>query len=146
MLIKNTNPNELLAEFKRDRNFCPYNEEELERLKKEGERLRKDVTDSIGIWNKEVYFNYSLSKIAHKGVRYEYGEYGSIYRISPERYSKKCTEYVRFEDFGKIVFFYGIKDSDGNSVWSIEATRADGKNLEAWLWIVEELKFKKVGY
>ena len=146
MLIKNTNPNELLAEFERDKNFCPYNEEELERLKKEAERLRKDVTCDISIKHNGAWLRYKLLDISDKGIRYEYGEYGSIYRISPERYSKKCTEYVRFEDFGKIVFFYGIKDSDGNSVWSIEATRADGKNLEAWLWIVEELKFKKVGY
>ena len=145
MLIKNTNPNELLAEFKRDRNFCPYNEEELERLKKEGERLRKDVTDSIGIWNKEVYFNYSLSKIAHKGVRYEYGEYGSIRRILLE-YSEEQTECVRFEDLCKTVFFFRFANQDGSVDWSVNVTRINDVNREVWLWIGKEVKFSTFGY
>lgn len=145
MLIKNTNPNELLAEFEWDKNFCPYNEEELERLKKEAERLRKDVTCDISIKHNGAWLEYKLLDIADKGVRYEYGEYGSIYRISPEHYSKECTEYVRFEGFGKIVFFYSITNSDGNSVWSVEVTRINDLNKEAWLWIGEEVKFKKLG-
>lgn len=112
MLIKNTNPNELLAEFERDKNFCPYNEEELERLKKEGERLRKDVTCDIGFWQGTTYFSYSLLRIVDKDVRYEYGEYGSIRRIS-FAYPLEQTEYVRFEDFGKIVFFSDLRIQTG---------------------------------
>lgn len=146
MLIKNTNPNELLTEFERDKNFCPYNEEELERLKKEAERLRKDATCDISIKHNGVWLGYKLLDISDKGVRYEYGECGSIYRISPERYSKECTEYVRFESFDKIVFLYDIKDSNGNSVWSVEVTRINDLNKEAWLWIGEEVKFKAFGF
>ena len=145
MLIKNTNPNELLAEFERDENFCPYNEEELERLKKEGERLYKDVTCEIGFWHGTTYFGYSISRISDKEARYEYGKYGSIYEISPGRYSKECTEYVRFERFDKIVFFYESTNSD-EAVWHVKVTRMDDRNKEVWLWFGEEVKFKKVGY
>lgn len=144
MLIKNTNPNELLAEFERDENFCPYNEEELERLKKEAERLRKDATSCINILHNGVHLEYNLSDIIDKGVHYKYGEYGSIYKISSV-YSKERTEYVRFEDFCKNVFFCKIESSDGSSVWSLEVTRAGDRNQEAWLWIGGEVKFKKFG-
>lgn len=144
MLIKNTNPNELLAEFERDKNFCPYNEEELERLKKEGERLYKDGTCIIGFWRGATYFGYGLLRIADKGVRYEYGEYGSISKISFV-YSEKWTEYVRFEDFGKIVFTYESTNSD-ETVWYVKVARMDDRNKEVWIRFGEELKFKKVGY
>lgn len=144
MLIKNTNPNELLAEFERDKNFCPYNEEELERLKKEAERLRKDVTCDIGIWHGTTCFSYDLLRIADKEVRYEYGEYGSIRRIS-FAYPLEQTEYVRFEDFNKIVFFYRFANSDGSVDWSTEVTRTDDQNEEVWLLVGEEVKFRKVG-
>lgn len=144
MLIKNTNPNELLAEFERDENFCPYNEEELERLKKEAERLRNDVTCDISIKHNGALLGYNLSNITDKGVRYEYGKYGSIYMISPERYSKECTEYVRFENYNKIVFFYKSTNSDG-TVWSVEVDRTGDWSREVWLWFGEEVKFKKVG-
>lgn len=145
MLIKNTNPNELLAEFERDKNFCPYNEEELERLKREAKRLCEDITCHITISHNGVWFGYNLSNITDKGVRYEYGEYGSIYRILPERYSKERTEYIRFEDYNEIVFFYKSTNSDGSSAWSVEVTRVGDCNKEAWLWIGEEVKFKKIG-
>lgn len=146
MLIKNTNPNELLAEFERDKNFCPYNEEELERLKKEGERLRKDVTCDISICHNGAWLGYELSDISDKGVRYEYEKYGSIYSISPVPYSKECTEYVRFERLDKIVFFYRINNPDDSCAWSLEVARMDDRNVEVWLWFGEEVKFKKVGY
>jgi hypothetical protein len=142
MLIKNTNPNELLAEFERDENFCPYNEEELERLKERAEQLSKDITRNITISHNGVWFEYSLSNIADKGVRYEYGEYGSIYRISLV-YSEEWTEYVRFEDYNKIVFFYKSTNSDG-TVWSVEVDRTGDLNQEVWLWFGEEVKFKKL--
>lgn len=142
MLIKNTNPNELLAEFERDKNFCPYNEEELERLKKEAEQLRKHTSCSIIISHNGVYLGYDLSNITYKGVCYRYEEYGSIYMIAPV-YSKKRTEYVRFEDFCKIIFFYESKNSDGSSAWSLEVTRTGDENREVWLWFGEEVKFNK---
>jgi hypothetical protein len=141
MLIKNTNPNELLTEFERDKNFCPYNEEELERLKKEAERLREDASCSIAISHNGVRLGYNLSNITDKGVRYEYREHGSIYRIS-FAYSEERTEYVRFEDWGKIVFFYGIDNSDGSFAWSLDVSRTGDLNQEVRLWIGEELKFK----
>lgn len=145
MLIKNTNPNELLAEFERDKNFCPYNEEELERLKKEAERLRKNASCHITIPHDGVWLEYNLSNITDKGVCYKYEECGSIYKISLV-YSEKYTEYVRFESFGKIVFFYNIKNSDGNSVWFVKVTRIDDLNKEACLWVGGEVKFKAFGY
>jgi hypothetical protein len=144
MLIKNTNPNELLAEFERDKNFCPYNEEEIERLKKEGERLYNDISSSIYIFHNGVNFKYRLSSIFDKNVSYEYEEYGSICKIS-SAYSPEQTEYVRFEDFGKIVFFYKSTNSD-KTVWHVEVHRTGDRNQEVWLWFGEEVKFKKVGY
>ena len=144
MLIKNTNPNELLAEFKRDKNFCPYNEKEFERLKKEAELLRKDITSDITISHNGTWFRYNLLEITDdKGVCYEYEKHGGIYTIS--EYSKEKTEYIRFEDWNKIVFFYSIKNSDGNSVWSVEATRTCDLNREIWLRIGEEVKFRVFG-
>lgn len=145
MLIKNTNPNELLAEFKRDENFCPYNEEEVERLKKEGKRLYENTSSSIYILHNGVHFKYELSRITGKEVCYEYKEYGSIYEISP-MYSKEREEYIRFDGFDEIVFFYSIKNLDGNLVWSVRARRMADRNKEVWLWFGEEVKFKKVGY
>lgn len=144
MLIKNTNPNELLAEFEQDENFCPYNEEELERLKKEGERLYNDISSSIYIFHNGVNFKYGLSSIFDENVSYEYKKYGSICKIS-SAYSPERTEYVRFEDFGKIVFFYKSTNSD-ETVWYVEVSRMDDRNKEVWLWFSEEFKFKKVGY
>lgn len=145
MLIKNTNPNELLAEFERDKNFCPYNEEELERLKKEAERLRKDVTLSVGIWRGETYFSYDLLRIFDNEVCYGYGEYGSIRRIS-STHSLEQTECVRFEDFGKIVFFFRFANSDRSVDWSTEVTRTGDQNKKVWLQIGKEIKFRKVEY
>jgi hypothetical protein len=144
MLIKNTNPNELLAEFERDKNFCPYNEEELERLKERGERLRKDVTCDIGFWHGTTYFSYGLLRIADKEVRYEYGEYGSIRRISLVR-SEEQTEYVLFEDWGKIVFFYKIYNLDGTD-WSVKVDRTGDLNQEVRLLVGDEVKFSTLGY
>lgn len=145
MLIKNTNPNELLEEFKRNKDFCPYNEEELERLKKEGERLYNDISSSIYIFHNGVNFKYGLSSIFDKNVSYEYKEYGSIYKVSPV-YSKGCTEYVRFKDLNTIGFVYTIDNSDGSSAWSVEVTRLGDYNKEVWLWIGKEVKFQKIGY
>ena len=142
MLIKNTNPNELLAEFERDENFCPYNEEELERLKKEAKRLRKDFTCHITMPCDGMWLGYNLSNIADKEVRYEYGEYGSINRISLV-YSEKWEEYVWFGDFGKIVFFFRFANSDGSVDWFTKVTRTGDQNKEVRLRIGGELKFKK---
>lgn len=142
MLIKNTNPNELLAEFERDENFCPYNEEELERLKKEGERLYNDISSSIYIFHNGVNFKYGLSSIFDKNVSYEYGECGSICKIS-SAYSPEQTERVRFKELNKIDFFYKSTNSDGSYAWSLVVDRVGDLNEEVWLWVGEEVKFKK---
>jgi hypothetical protein len=144
MLIKNTNPNELLAEFERDENFCPYNEEEIERLKKEGERLYNNISSSIYIFHNGVNFKYRLSSIFDKNVSYEYEECGSICEIS-SAYSPEREECVRFEGFGKIVFSYKSTNSD-KTVWHVKVRRIGDRNKEVWLWFGEEVKFKKVGY
>lgn len=144
MLIKNTNPNELLAEFERDKNFCPYNEEELERLKKEGERLYNDISSSIYIFHNGVNFKYRLSSIFDKNVSYEYEKWGRICEIS-SAYSPEQAECVMFEDFqSKIIFSYKSMNSD-EIVWHMKVTRTGDENQKVWFWVGEEVKFKKIG-
>lgn len=146
MLIKNTNPNELLAEFKRDENFCPYNEEELERLKKEAKRLYEHATHEIDVRCNGARLAYRLLEINDKRVCYEYKGYGDIDRILLSPCSEERTEYIQFYKTDEISFSCCIKNSDGSSAWSLEVARTGNQNRRVWLWIGEEIKFEKVGY
>ena len=142
MLIKNTNPNELLAEFKRNKDFCPYNEKELERLKEEAKRLYENISSSIHVFHNGVAFRYRLFDIFDGDVSYEYSEYGNVCKIS-SAYSPEQTEYVRFESCDEITFFYKSTNSDG-TVWSVKVDRMNDWSREAWLWFGKEVKFKKL--